>query len=87
MHTFDLFGAGRLELVIMERTLSEAQERTLLRKHLLNDFGTHRWGTIKALLDSGMIHVEGKYLMVSPKGAEYCDTFHSVMPNPFTASY
>jgi hypothetical protein len=64
----------------MERTLTEPQERALINKHLRGDFGEHRWSTIKALLDSGMIEDDGKYLCVSRLGVEYCNEFHALMP-------
>ena len=39
----------------MLRTLSQAQERRLLRKHLIGDFGSGRWKTIESLLSHHMI--------------------------------
>jgi hypothetical protein len=60
--------------------LTPAQERRLLRKHLTGDFGPGDWRSIEALIDAGMIQIDGKWLLVTRKGREYCDKHHAEMP-------
>lgn len=57
--------------------LTPVQEALLLRKHLTGDFGgVHNFESIKILLSRKLLEQEGKNLVVTTKGREYCDRHH-----------
>lgn len=56
--------------------LSQAQAVALLHKHCTGDISGHDWATIKVLLQKGMIAEDGKNLVVTAKGKEWCDKHH-----------
>lgn len=58
------------------KRLSPQQEKCLLRKHLCGEFPACRWPTIASLIKLGMLVEEGKRLIVTEKGKEYCDAHH-----------
>ena len=60
----------------MLRRLSPQQEKCLLRKHLCGEFPACRWATIARLIKLGMLAEEGKRLVVTERGREYCDAYH-----------
>jgi hypothetical protein len=62
------------------KRLSSEQERRLLRKYTIGDFGPGKWSTIQSLITEGMIAVQGKDLVVTEKGKQYCDMYHTEMP-------
>lgn len=59
--------------------LSKPQQSALLRKHLGGDVGKHNWQTIRRLIEIGMLREEGKRLIVTDTGREYCDLHHLEM--------
>ena len=58
------------------KRLPPAQETVLLRKHLTGDFGKHRFSTVRALLDAGMLRERNHELALTDKGRAYCDEHH-----------
>ena len=61
------------------RHLSKEQERVLLYKYSTGDFPGQKWSTVRVLLDKGLLLEDGKLLLVTRKGADYCNRFHMVM--------
>ncbi len=61
---------------MIERNLSSAQEKCLLRKHLTGDFPARQMATISALMRHGMLEVVDRHYVVSAKGKAYCDAYH-----------
>jgi len=59
--------------------LSKEQSRVLLHKHLTGEFPERRWETILSLLRMGMLDEQGKNLVVSEFGRQYCDQHHLEM--------
>lgn len=66
---------------MIERNLSSAQEKCLLRKHLTGDFPARQMATISALMRHGMLEVVGRHYVVSDKGKAYCDAYHMEIPS------
>jgi hypothetical protein len=66
---------------MLERNLSPAQEKCLLRKHLTGDFPPRQIATISALVRHGMLEVIDRHYIVSAKGREYCDAYHMSIPS------
>lgn len=64
---------------MIDRELSQAQERRLLAKHTKGDFGPGSWQTIEALLTKGYIVEQDKHLVLTDKGRNYCDLFHTTI--------
>jgi hypothetical protein len=58
------------------KRLSPQQEKCLLRKHLCGEFPACRWATVESLIKLGMLAEDGKHLIVTDNGKEYCDTYH-----------
>ena len=63
-------------MIKIERELSASMERRLLLKHLTGDFGSGRWSTVKALIESGYVRESMGRLYVTEKGVTYCDAHH-----------
>lgn len=61
------------------RQLSKEQQRALLHKYLTGDFPGQKWSTVKALITKGMLLKDGKSLVVTRKGAGYCNSYHLQM--------
>ena len=53
---------------MIERNLSSAQEKCLLRKHLTGDFPARQMATISALMRHGMLEVVDRHYVVSAQG-------------------
>ena len=66
---------------MIERNLSSAQEKCLLRKHLTGDFPARQMATISALMRHGMLEVVDRHYVVSAKGKAYCDAYHMEIPS------
>ena len=67
----------------MKRTLSPCQERALLYKHTTGEFPGQFWATIEVLFKQGMIAeqdtINGKRILLTFKGKQYCDEHHMAM--------
>ena len=66
---------------MIERNLSSAQEKCLLRKHLTGDFPARQMATISAPMRHGMLEVVDRHYVVSAKGKAYCDAYHMEIPS------
>ena len=56
--------------------VSDAMAKRLLHKHLTGDFGSGTWLTIVALLKAGLVVEQGKSLVVTETGRQWCDENH-----------
>ena len=61
------------------RHLSKEQERVLLYKYLTGDFPGQKWSTVQVLMTKGMLLEDGKLLLITRKGADYCNSHHLEM--------
>jgi hypothetical protein len=59
--------------------MTSEQKRVLLHKQLTGEFPGQKFSTIESLLRLEMIEEQGKQIVVTAKGKEYCDEHHLEM--------
>lgn len=68
--------------IIPNRTLSHAQEQTLVRKYLCDEFTPGSWKSIQVLIRAGYLETNdnGKTIKLTEKGSHYCYHHGREMP-------
>lgn len=59
--------------------MTREQKRVLLHKHLTGDFPGQKWATVEALFKQELIVADGKRIVLTDKGKQYCDRNHARM--------